>query len=370
MKNKTDSILEPILWHGKQYSLTGFRDYIKNKPLQNDIEEWEKDIYSFIEDWLNIEKETFQVQTSGSTGKPKEIILQRQDMINSALMTGEFFHLKQKNTALLSLPAKYIAGKMMIVRALVLGLDLFITKPSIDIISSIKRSFDFSAFIPLQLQYAIDHQMKNHINQLGIMIIGGASLSNKYINKLDDYQPKIYASYGMTETITHIALQRLNGDEKIDYFNCLPDIMVEQDARDCLIINNRKNCQSWQTNDFVKLLSPTQFKILGRTDDIINSGGLKINPLEIEIEIQHLIDVDFIIGFVHDQQMGQRLVLLIEGQKDVQYSEILLNKIKQILPSNKTPKDVYYISQLLRTENGKLDRKGNNSYLMALVLDE
>ena len=145
---------------------------------------------------------------------------------------------------------------------------------------------------------------------------------------------------------------------------------MEQDERECLIINNRKNHQTWRTNDLVKLLSPTQFKILGRMDDIINSGGLKIYPLEIEMKIQHLIDTDFMLGFIRDQQMGQRIVLLIEAQKDVQDSEILLNKIRQILPSNKTPKNIYYTSQLLRTENDKLDRKGNNSYLSALVLDE
>jgi len=346
MKNKESSLLEPIHWHGIQYSLNSFKDYIKNKSLQNAIEEWEIDIYSFIEDWLNIEKETFKVQTSGSTGKAKEVILQRQDMIYSSLATGEYFQLMPQDKVLLALPAKYIAGKMMIVRALVLGLNLFIAKPSIDVLKYVEDSFTFSALIPLQLQYAIDHDLQKEINHFKTLIIGGASLSKKHMETLSNLESSIYSTYGMTETITHIAIQRVNGDSKSDNFTCLPSILVEQDERECLIIKNLRNNKIWNTNDLVKLLSPTQFIILGRIDDMIHSGGLKINPIEIEMAIQHLINTDFMIGFTPDQQFGQRLVLLIESNQEINYSEKLINKIKELLPSNKTPKDVYYISQL------------------------
>ena len=202
MKNKESSLIEPIHWHGIQYTLNSFKEFIKNKSLQKNIEEWEIDIYSFIENWLDIEKETFKVQTSGSTGKAKEIVLQRQDMIYSALATGEYFQLMPKDKVLLALPAKYIAGKMMIVRALVLGLDLFTAKPSIDVLKYVENSFTFSALIPLQLQYAIDHALQKEINHFKVLIIGGASLTKKHIETLNDLESNIYSTYGMTETIT------------------------------------------------------------------------------------------------------------------------------------------------------------------------
>ncbi len=353
-----------IFWKGISYTHHSFLSYIEKKSVQKNTEDWEKNIYSFIADWLNEENTSFEVETSGSTGNPKKILLQRKDMLISAKATGEYFQLKPKDTVLLCLPAEYIAGKMMIVRALVLGLDMSIIKPSIDVLEKINQPFRFCAFIPLQVQHAFNKHLYDKLNLIDTMIIGGASLSSEYKSKLDDIKAHVYATYGMTETITHIALQKLNGKDKKDYFSCLPGIQVEQDNRECLIIkSNNRTEKEWTTNDLTHILSPIHFKILGRYDDIINSGGLKINPIEIEVEISQFIDTPFMIGYKLDKQLGQKLVLLIESNEPALNNDHLLNTLVNHLAVNKAPKEIVYISKLFLTANNKLDRKKNNDFL-------
>jgi len=360
------SCYKHINWQSKQYSYSEFYAFIKNKIKDNSLEEWELDIYSFTLDWLNTDVKTFEVMTSGSTGTSKMIILNRADMIKSAHTTGFFFKLKPNDKVLHCLPTKYIAGKMMIVRALVLGLDLYVANPKIDALTYIKNTYAFCALIPLQIQYALDNQLFNQIQKISTLIIGGAHLSNSYLKRLKKLKTKVYATYGMTETITHIALQKLNGINKSEHFSCLPNFKVGQDERGCLIINNSINPKKkWFTNDLATILSPTKFKIIGRIDDVINTGGLKINPSEIESIISPLINSPFMIGYLKDNLLGQKLVLLIESNETVVYKNILI-EIKQLLGSNKTPKEVYFIQKLLLTPNGKLDRKKNNIYLMNL----
>lgn len=353
-----------IYWNGKSYTYDSFTSFIKEKNQLHKLEEWEKNVYIFTQEWLNTDKHHFEIQTSGSTGKAKTILLHRQDMVKSAIATGEYFQLKPKDTALLCLPAEYIAGKMMIVRALVLGLDLSIIKPSINALEKINQHYRFCALIPLQIQHAFQNLLYDKLNLINTMIIGGASLSTEYTNKLDDLETHAYATYGMTETITHIALQKLNGNDKKDYFTCLPGIQVAQDDRGRLVIkSNNRNKKEWKTNDLALILSPISFKILGRFDDIINSGGLKINPVEIEGEISQYIDMPFMIGYRFDKKLGQKLVLLVESNEPILKQENLLNQLKKHLSPNKAPKEITNIPKLFTTANNKLDRVKNNAFL-------
>ena len=358
------SLHQYIYWNGLSYTKHSFIIFIKNKILSNNLQDWERNVYLFASDWINTDKQDFEIQTSGSTGKAKTILLQRQDMILSAIATGNFFKLKPKDTILLCLPAEYIAGKMMIVRALVLGLDISIDKPSIDILEKINQHFNFCALIPLQVQYAMKKKLYDHLNLIDTIIIGGASLSEEYRNKLEDLETQAFATYGMTETITHIALQKLNGNNKQDYFTCLPGTQVALDKRECLVIkSNSRTNKEWITNDLAELLSPSKFKIIGRIDDIINSGGLKINPVEIEGKISRFINNPFMIGYKYDKQLGQKLVLLIESHEPIKEYDHLLIKLKKQLNPNKTPKEIVYIPKLITTANNKINRVKNNEFL-------
>ncbi|MCK5774872.1 MAG: AMP-binding protein [Bacteroidales bacterium] len=354
----TDSLYQNIIkWCGNTFDYDEFIEYLKIQETKETIEDWEKDIYSFSLEWLSSKKNTFDIQTSGSTGNPKTIILQRTAMIDSAKATGKALDLQNGDTALISLPAKFIAGKMMIVRALVLGLDLYILKPTVDVISHIKTPITFCAFIPLQLQYAIDNQLNQQLNKLDTIIVGGAPLPQDYVNQLGALKPQIYATYGMTETITHIALKRLNGHEKTDSFHCLDLYRVALDDRGCLVVKIGK--EEFITNDLATLYSSTQFNILGRIDFVINSGGLKINPEEIEGRIGHLIDSPFMISYKADAHLGQKLVLLIEESTDIINESDLLRKIIQVLPANKSPKEIVFVKTLYFTPNHKIDRYRN-----------
>ena len=346
-----------IRWSGENYSLSSFINFLDIELNHISIPDWKKDIYVFALAWLDHRKNTFEVQTSGSTGKAKTIILQRDDMIKSAQATGKALGIKKHDTALLCLPAKYIAGKMMIVRSFVLGLDLYIANPLVDAVKNIPTHINFCALIPLQLQYALDQDLQNLINRIDIIIVGGASLSTSYISSLEELNAQVYATYGMTETITHIALKRLNGKEKSDSYKCLDLYEVAKDHRGCLIIKTPE--QQWVTNDLVHVSSPTEFNILGRIDFIINSGGLKINPEEIEQKISPLIQGHFMISFKEDTVLGEKVILLIQGNKDTFDEKGLFKNIRQILPSNKMPKEIVFVKKLVYTNNHKIDRDKN-----------
>ena len=353
----TEKETHNIRWNGEDYSRSRFISFLKMQLKQAGVKDWQKDIYVFALSWLDDNKDTFEVQTSGSTGKAKTIVLQRTDMIKSAEATGKALGIKKGDTALLCLPAKYIAGKMMIVRAFVLGLDLYISTPSVDCLKNISTPINFCALIPLQLQYALDHGLYKELNKIDMIIVGGAPLPNAYIDQLEALKAQVYATYGMTETITHIALKSLNGKQKSNSYQCLDLYKVAQDDRGCLIIKTAE--RQWVTNDLVHLSSPVKFDILGRIDFIINSGGLKINPQEIEREISHLIQERFMISYKEDTVLGQRVVLLIEGNKDTLDEKEILKNIRQVLPSNKMPKDIIFVEELFYTDNKKIAREKN-----------
>jgi len=288
-------------------------------------------------------------------------------MIASAFATVKYLDLKENDKALLCLPAKFIAGKMMLVRALVSGMDLYLQEPNLDALIKNDKKIDFCAAIPLQIQKALDDNHLEKIENFEQIIIGGAALGDSYIKQLEDVNTQCFASYGMTETITHIALQKLNGKSKANHFECLPGIKVEKDNRDCLLIKSERFAQKeFHTNDLVHILSPTSFKLLGRLDDIINTGGLKIIPQDIEGKITHLMNEPFMIGYRRDKKLGQKLVLLVETGEKTEDKDELLAHIKSVIPSNQSPKEIEFIPKLFMTENNKLDRKKNNEYLNSL----
>ena len=306
-------------------------------------EEHEKDLGSFLLDWLD-DKETIQLTTSGTTGTPKTIIIKKQSMVHSAIATGNYFNLHPQDKALLCLPARYIAGKMMIVRSMMLGLELDIMVPSSHLDDLLPhKNYDFVAIVPLQAENSLEklHQFKK-------IIIGGAKVSDDLANKLKEIKSDIYETYGMTETITHIAAKKI-GEE---FFTILENASISKDNRNCLVIDVPSiSDEILITNDIVQILNDKQFKWIGRYDNVINSGGIKLFPEQIEAKLASKISNRFFVIGQPDEVLGSKVVLVIEGDK----FEIDAN-IYESLEKFEKPKDVLFIPKFVETETNKINR--------------
>ncbi|MGA8853621.1 MAG: AMP-binding protein [Christiangramia sp.] len=320
-------------------------------------EPFEQHIGSFLLDWLK-PTSYIEVNTSGSTGKPKKIRLKKEHMINSALATSRFFELPSTTTALMCLPAKYIAGKMMLVRAMFLGWHLDTVPPSASPLDQVFKVYDFSAMTPFQLDNSIArlHLVKK-------LIIGGGVVSPRIRKMLVDVDSKIYETYGMTETSSHIAAKRLNPIKKkktARFFKLLPNVSIAQDERGCLIIKAPNVLdEEIVTNDVVEIITYKKFIWKGRYDNVINSGGVKLFPEEIEQKLNKVLDRRFFITSMPDESLGEKLVLFVEDD----FSEETLNDLQQSVNNLKSldkyekPKKIYLIGKFEETPNGKIHRE-------------
>lgn len=327
---------------------------------------FEASIGVFLLDWLT-DKPTVEVYTSGSTGKPKKIILKKEHMVNSAIATGKHFNLSEGDTALLCLSCSGIAGKMMLVRAMVLGLALDYVAPSSTPLANTHSTYDFAAMVPLQVENSLEQ-----LPQIGTLIVGGAPIAKSLKEKLELVSSKIFETYGMTETITHIAVKRIGNDyvksstvenhvksSAVEtYFITLPDITVSTDNRGCLVIN-APNISDVEiiTNDMVELIDDNHFKWLGRYDSIINSGGIKLVPEQIEAKLSSIIHSRFFVAGMPDDTLGQKLILLVEDEQ-VSKTELFkkINGLKE-LTKYEVPKEIHLLKSFVETESGKIDRE-------------
>lgn len=317
-------------------------------------EPYEKVTGNFLIDWLN-SNDFLYVKTSGSTGQPKNIKLKKQAMVNSAIATGDFFGLEPGDKALHCLPSYYIAGKMMFVRALVLGLELDFVEPSSHPIFDYEKHYDFCAMVPLQLKNTIDY-----IGNIKTIIVGGSMVTKPLLKRIKNASSRFYETYGMTETVTHVAVRRLESKAGIreDDFNALPNVTFDQDDRNCLIINAPKLVnEPLVTNDICDLKSETSFDLLGRYDNVINSGGVKLFPEQIEAKLQPAIPQRYIVASEEDTDLGEKLILIIENPMDS--TDDILKSIKSLntLDKFEIPKKIYTVEKFLETNTGKIQRK-------------
>ncbi|MGC8803911.1 MAG: AMP-binding protein [Bacteroidales bacterium] len=322
-----------------------------------DQDDWLGDIFRFIDEWLDQSTDSIQVQTSGSTGVPKIIPLKKQHLIQSAIRTQAFFNLTSDDKALLCLPARYIAGKMMIVRAFVVGYDLITVAPSANPFEQLAQPIDFTAITPYQLSSSLETLRGLNIRNV---IVGGAEVPPQLEARLQQLPSAIYATYGMTETGSHVALRPINGNNASPLYEALPDVTFSVDQHMRLIIQaDYLTYSPLQTNDVVELIDSKHFRWLGRYDHVINSGGIKIFPEEVERIIAPFIPYSFFIASQPDEVFSEVVCLYIERSSPLSETEqqALLQQIKPLLTSYQLPKRIVVLPRFIFSASGKLLRK-------------
>ena len=319
------------------------------------------DLEAFLAEWHN-DSPTVLVHTSGSTGKPKPMLVEKRRMQASARITCRFLGLHEGDTALLCMPLDYIAGKMMVVRALTCGLQLVSVPPSshplaTSHLSPFPSRLDFAAMVPLQVWNSLQVPEERHrLMHIRHLIIGGGAIDQALASQLADFPHQVWSTYGMTETLSHIALRRLNGPEASDWYTPFDGVALSLTDEGCLVISAPAVHEGpLVTNDIAELSSPApassprRFRILGRKDNVVCSGGIKIQIEEVERLLRPHLHVPYMITKAPDEKLGEQVVLLTESKTvgDV------LALCRLHLPKYWVPRRILSVDRLPLTETGK-----------------
>ena len=323
-----------LLLEGKEYTFEDISQLIAGGAEAHSSAYW--DLYLFLNEWFN-GSPVITVHTSGSTGIPKELMVRKDQMMQSARLTCEFLNLKKGESALLCMNLRYIGAMMVVVRSLVAGLNLIVRPASGHPLADIKEPLRFVAMVPLQVYNTMQvPEEKERLKQTDILIIGGGAVDEAL------------------ETLSHIALRRLNGASASEHYYPFPSVKLSLSAENTLIIDAPLVCdETLQTNDIARIYPDGSFMILGRKDNVINSGGIKIQAEEMEKLLRPFIPVSFVITSVPDQRLGQAVTLLLADQPD---TEEIGNKLHEILEPYYRPKHILTIESIPQTENGKINR--------------
>lgn len=310
-------------------------------------------VEEFIAEWHS-DSAYVRVQTSGSTGAPKPMLVEKRRMQNSARITCDFLGLKAGDTALLCMSLDYIAGKMMVVRSLERRLRLLAVEPSGHPLMALADRIDFAAMVPLQVWNTLQvPEERARLEAIKHLIIGGGAIDEAMAVELRAFPNAVWSTYGMTETLSHIALRRLNGPEASEWYTPFPSVSVSLTDEDCLVIDAPEVCaQQLVTNDIAELSADGRFRILGRKDNVICSGGIKIQTEEVERQLQPHLHEPFLISKRRDAKFGEIVVLLTEGSVD-EARQIC----ERILTQYHRPRAYVHIDHIPLTETGKPARQ-------------
>jgi len=318
-------------------------------------EDYFQEAVIFIKEWYNASK-SITAHTSGSTGRPKSIKLSKKSMRNSAQATGLYFGFPQNICSPLS--SKYIAGKMMLVRAIEWDASITLIKPQSNPLIDLEEGLNFMVMTPHQLSTIIKSKTKSKLHLVDTILLGGSPVSDFLINKIQKLNSAVFLGYGMTETMSHVAIRSLNDSTFTDHYNAVTGIHFDVDKRSCLRIHTDGLLeQPLQTNDVVELISETSFKWKSRLDDVINTGGLKVYPQEIEkILIPYISQPFYVVGKKHPE-LGEEVTLYIESSHWNEMQETqLFELIEKHLTDHKKPRNIVAKKAFQFTENGKLKR--------------
>ena len=352
-------IPDSLTINGKYYSPEELREYAVSLTQSEEI--WQNDSGNFILEWLSPKPE-IQVHTSGSTGEPRLISHSKLAMLESATATGKILGLQPGQTALLCLSTKTIAGMMMVVRAMLFRMNLVFIPPTGSPLQQLSADtqIDFAAMVPAQVFNSLnDEKDARMLSRIQHLIIGGGEISKSLEERIMAMPNSVYATYGMTETITHIALRRISGDLRSESFTALPGINLSSDERGCLVIEAPKIIkQPVITNDLVKFTGPFSFIWLGRYDNVINRGGQKIFPEAIERKIAGHINCRFFVTGVPDEKFGEIPVLVLESTDISDAEKIqMLDKLKALCDRGEAPAKVFTFERFVETSSGKVNRR-------------
>lgn len=350
-------ILEPISIDGRSYSRVELLEQCSRVGNDSAQPEWRKEVFAFIQLFLDSGGEEIVQPTSGTTGDPKAVRLSPEAMLLSARRTLDFLQLQPGHSALLCLPVRYIAGKMMVVRALAGGLDLILQDPSGRPLDGITEGVTFAAMVPLQVHQSLLH--RDPVSRISKLIIGGGELHESLRDELEHMEsPEVYTTFGMTETCTHFALRRINGPEPDPFFKLLEGVEVKLDQRGCLkVFVQGVTPATVVTNDLAEISeSGGGFTWLGRHDNVINSGGIKIIPELLEQEARKCTGFECLILPQADRKLGEHLVLVVEYSGVNPPVELWLDCLRQSLSKYEIPKRVLTVSKLPRNNSLKPDR--------------
>jgi o-succinylbenzoate---CoA ligase len=309
----------------------------------------------FLLEWFDGD-EHISLKTSGSTGTPKMMQVAKHRMVSSAEMTNSFFGLTANSRMLLCLSPEFIAGKMMIVRAMMAGADLITAGLESNPLQSLTEPIDFTALVPLQLDKILE-QNREKLDLIKTIIIGGSSIPVLLESQLQVLHTSCWHTYGMTETLSHIALRPLNGENRSDWFTPLPGIQIDQDEKGCLQIEAPYLYDNkLVTNDMVHLAG-SRFKVLGRIDDVIVSAGHKLHPGLIEQKIEAFLSLPFFIGAEKHEVAGQSALLVIEGELSVNAIFQLWKMMEAKLPPHEMPRRINFLPCFYFLKSGKIDKR-------------
>ena len=305
----------------------------------------------FVSDWQS-DSPTLLVHTSGSTGKPKPMLVEKRRMEASARITCGFLGLRAGDTALLCMPLDFIAGKMVVVRSLVWGLQLVAVEPSGHPLKGLTESPTFAAMVPMQVYNSLKAEEERRLlRDIKHLIIGGGAVNSDMAEVLRGFPNAVWSTYGMTETLSHIALRRLSGAEASEWYEPFDGVGVTTSADGCLVIDAPAVCaQPLVTNDIAEIAPDgRRFRIRGRRDNVVCSGGLKLQIEEMEARLQPHLNVPYMISKRPDDKFGEAVVLLAVTDDMESVCEVC----RKHMPRYEQPRYFLAVSELPMTPTGK-----------------
>lgn len=317
--------------------------------------------YTDLNKEWNSNSDYITCNTSGSTGEPTKIKIPKTQLLASAQRTNKFFNIKSSSLLYSCISPDYIGGKMMLIRSLIADCKFQFEKPSNTPLSQIDRNttIDLLSIVPSQMNYILNNI--HNLPEIKNILIGGAPIPQNLKNKIAQSGLHVFESYGMTETASHIALRQVN--EQDTPFQTLADIFVENEEGRLKI--TIPGWDTFLTNDSPQIISPKEFHILGRVDNIINSGGIKINPEQLESILSNYLSIPYAFSSVPDEKWGEALVLVYESNNITK--EQILKIVNQALSGYEKPKHIIPIDKMPYTPNGKLQRKILKEYSIEFI---
>jgi O-succinylbenzoic acid--CoA ligase len=329
-------------------------------PDLEELPAFAQEAFSFCKDWL-AGKDRFVQATSGSTGTPKLQKITRQQLMASARATGAFFGVNSEFKLLCCLNPAYIAGKMMLVRAMIWDCEITLVEPSANPLATQEVPFDLVAMVPLQVETSLSSPSSlEKLKAIRTVLIGGAPLSDSLQIALHQEGIAAWQTFGMTETVSHIALAPIETGEL--QYEALPGVEIGVSENQCLWIqSDMSGSEKIQTNDVIELRSKNTFVWLGRADFMVNSGGIKLFPEQLEKKISAWMSERYpgLLYFFYgeaDERLGQRLVLFVEGKLSEVTLEVLEVELKNLLGKFEIPKQIYLLPRFKYTPSGKINR--------------